>query len=203
MKQNDKTEDRTQRQCERILAAAQRCFIEHGFHAASMATIAEAADMSPGLIYRYFENKSAIILAIIQRQLEVDRARMAALRAGGNLGERIIDMYERLAAADPSLMSPVLFLETIAHIHRDPQIAAAIGHSYQQNDRDFGDWIRRTLEADGRTVSDVDVQARLLILRAFVEGLAIRSLRAPAADTDALPEALKLLLPSLLPLSSG
>ncbi len=202
MKQS-KAEDRTHRQCERILGAAERCFIEHGFHAASMSTIAEAADMSPGLIYRYFENKSAIVLAIMQRQLEIDRANMATLQTGCELGERIQNMYNRLSVADPTLMSPVLFLETVAHIHRDAQIAGAIGLSYEQSDREFGGWIRRTLEADGRTVTDQDVQARLLILRSFVEGLAIRSLRAPGPDTDALPEALKLLLPTLLPLPSN
>ena len=39
-----------------------------------MAAIAEVAGMSPGLIYRYFDSKNAIILAIIvlheQRQLD-------------------------------------------------------------------------------------------------------------------------------------
>src|SRR3546814_5115905 len=58
-----KAELRTLAQRERILCAAQKCFVEHGFHAASMASIAETAEMSAGLIYRYFENKNAIILA--------------------------------------------------------------------------------------------------------------------------------------------
>lgn len=37
---------RAEVQRERILCAAQKCFIEHGFHAASMANIAETAQMS-------------------------------------------------------------------------------------------------------------------------------------------------------------
>ena len=64
---------RAEAQRERILCAAQRCFIEYGFHAASMASIAETAQMSAGLMYRYFENKSAIVLAIIERQLQEGR----------------------------------------------------------------------------------------------------------------------------------
>src|SRR3546814_11085391 len=36
-----------------------------------MASIAETAEMSAGLIYRYFENKNAIILAIVERQLQL------------------------------------------------------------------------------------------------------------------------------------
>lgn len=51
---------RAEKQRQRILAAARRCFVERGFHAASMATIADTAEMSQGLIYRYFESKNAI-----------------------------------------------------------------------------------------------------------------------------------------------
>src|SRR3546814_14252294 len=40
-----KAELRTLAQRERILCAAQKCFVEHGFHAASMASIAETAEM--------------------------------------------------------------------------------------------------------------------------------------------------------------
>src|SRR3546814_18015275 len=36
-----------------------------------MASIAETAEMSAGLIYRYFENKNAIIQAIVERQLQL------------------------------------------------------------------------------------------------------------------------------------
>ena len=68
-----KAQDRAEMQRNRILDAAQHCFIEHGFHAASMASIADTAGMSAGLIYRYFENKSAIILAIVDRQLHLLR----------------------------------------------------------------------------------------------------------------------------------
>src|SRR3546814_21159289 len=70
---SDKATARIEAQRERILLAAQECFIQHGFHAESMASIAETAGMSAGLIYRYFENKNAIILAIVERQLEMLR----------------------------------------------------------------------------------------------------------------------------------
>ena len=38
------------RQRQRILDAAEKCFIESGFHAATMAHIATTADISPGLM---------------------------------------------------------------------------------------------------------------------------------------------------------
>ena len=64
-----------------ILDAAKKCFIEHGFHAASMANIAETAGMSPGLIYRYFENK--------ERDRARHHRRAAGEGPGGHRGARL------------------------------------------------------------------------------------------------------------------
>ena len=58
---------RAQAQRNRILDAAQKCFAERGFHGAGMALIADTAQMSPGLIYRYFAGKSELIHGIVSR----------------------------------------------------------------------------------------------------------------------------------------
>ena len=71
---------RAEAQRQRILAAAHKCFAERGFHAASMASIAETVEMSPGLIYRYFGGKSEIIQGIVKQQLELLAADLEARR---------------------------------------------------------------------------------------------------------------------------
>ncbi|OBF50015.1 hypothetical protein A5756_22655 [Mycobacterium sp. 852002-53434_SCH5985345] len=53
-----------------ILAAARRCFIRNGFHAASMHDLVEEAGMSSGAVYRYFPSKDAVIEAIAADNLE-------------------------------------------------------------------------------------------------------------------------------------
>jgi AcrR family transcriptional regulator len=125
-----KDSPRAEAQRERILCAAQKCFIEHGFHAASMANIAETAQMSAGLMYRYFENKSAIVLAIIERQLQDGRAHVARLRTSSDLAADLLDFFERWCARDPGSMNAALFLEMNAEATRDPQIAAARRRGY-------------------------------------------------------------------------
>ena len=47
-----------------ILDAALVCFAKRGFHQASMHDISAEAGISVGLIYRYFENKEAVISAM-------------------------------------------------------------------------------------------------------------------------------------------
>ncbi len=52
---------------EQILAAAMNCFAKRGFHQTSMHDISAEAGISVGLIYRYFENKEAVISAMADR----------------------------------------------------------------------------------------------------------------------------------------
>src|ERR1700732_2250207 len=65
-----------------ILDAAVVCFAKRGFHQASMHDISAEAGISVGLIYRYFQNKEAVISAMADRhQKEIhemlERARQA------------------------------------------------------------------------------------------------------------------------------
>src|SRR5437870_12580548 len=65
-----------------ILDAAVACFAKRGFHQASMHDISAEAGISVGLIYRYFQNKEAVIAAMADRHKKqnheiVERARQA------------------------------------------------------------------------------------------------------------------------------
>src|SRR5207302_10870501 len=65
-----------------ILDAALVCFAKRGFHQASMHDISAEAGISVGLIYRYFENKDAVISAMAdahKKEIQelLDRARQA------------------------------------------------------------------------------------------------------------------------------
>src|SRR5207248_435296 len=69
------------RRCQ-ILDAALVCFAKRGFHQTSMHDISTEAGISVGLIYRYFENKEAVISAMAdqhKRQISevLERARQA------------------------------------------------------------------------------------------------------------------------------
>ena len=121
-----RTQARALSQRNRILEAARRCFIAHGFHAASMANIAEAAGMSAGLIYRYFDSENAIILAIIERQLQDSREGIAALHTGTSMGALFGEVFARWARRDETLINPALLLEMSALATRDAQIAEAL-----------------------------------------------------------------------------
>lgn len=194
---SDKALARTEAQRERILSAAQRCFIEQGFHAAGMARIAEAAGMSPGLIYRYFDNKAAIIRAIIARQLE---------RLNQDISlHRPIDLAAEMTAkfvgghgCDRNDLSPALLLELSAEATRDPEIHAVVRH-FDQNLRDaLVQWLMRGRQAGGHDLPEARAREAALLLQLLFEGMKVRQTRDPTLNPALLEASLRRFLPFVL-----
>jgi AcrR family transcriptional regulator len=189
---------RAEQQRTRILDAAQACFVRDGFHAASMASIAEAAGMSAGLIYRYFDSKSAIILAIIERQLQDKLANIARLAEDPDIARRFVDFFVRLRRGDPDMVNPALLLEIGAQATRDPQIGAAVAHSDRAAAAALGEWLRQITRARGLDLDDAGIRARGLALQCLFDGLAMRAVKDPDLDPALLATALDAVLPQLL-----
>lgn len=196
--QPSKAESRTQQQRERILNAARSCFVKHGFNAASMAKIAEAAGMSPGLIYRYFDSKNAIILAIIEQQLEDARADIAALDPDTDLVPVFQELFTRWQRGDSELINPALLLEMTAEATRDPQIASALAAADRVTGAELSGWLKAMARGENRELPDRETEARSFLLRCLLGGLAVRAVREPDLDPAVLTEALRLVFPRIL-----
>lgn len=192
-----KGEARTQAQRDRILAAARGCFVQRGFHAASMAVIAETAGMSPGLIYRYFENKNAIILAIIEQQLDVVRSRIRLLRAAGDLAEGIVEHFDAHDTGRDNSMSSALFLEMTAEATRDPQIATALQRFDETVRTELLEWLARSEGHGGHGLPAAVARERVLMLVCLLEGLKVRKAREPNLDRNLLRRSLEFVIEAL------
>ena len=73
-----------------ILAAATRAFAENGYRATSITEIARAAEVSDGLIYKYFTNKRDLLEQVLRAFYErviVDLD--AKVARGRDFGERL------------------------------------------------------------------------------------------------------------------
>jgi len=189
---------RADAQRDRILCAALKCFIEHGFHAASMANIAEAAQMSPGLIYRYFDGKHAIVLAIVQRQLAEKQAAIRQLQSTEQIIDGLLQAYAQWGRRGADSMSVALQLEMSAEATRNPQIAEALRASDAQTRGEFEDWLRRPRAEGGAGLTPDQVRARALAVRCVVDGLTLRAAREPDLDPEEIRAALELLVQPLL-----
>src|SRR2546423_13063526 len=130
-----------------ILEAAVICFAKHGFHQASMHDISAEAGISVGLIYRYFQNKEAVIAAMADRHKEeisdlLERARQAPT---------LLESFEILFTAHccekaPKVLSAFV-VDLYAEASRNPKIADLVHDMLSTAMNGVADLIARSPES--------------------------------------------------------
>lgn len=175
-----------------VLDAATECFRVHGFHNSSMARISKAAGMSVGHIYHYFENKEAIIAAIVDRELQYLLTVCQRIRdksAGGDLLRAAIDadfvIHETVNYQDASLM-----LEIIAEAARNPAVARIVQAADKKATGFFVELYQDGLRLRGLSLQEKDLVGPLEIINAVCEGFSIRLIRNPQMNLVALVDSL-------------
>ncbi len=167
---------------QQILDAACDCVRQAGFHGASMADIAKAAGLSVGQIYRYFENKEAIIAAIVAQDLAEMREKFAEMESHpGTLVDVIAD---HLPEAVDKCFDPrraALVLEVLAEAARNPKVAAIV-RSADDQERAFAEaMMERSRKPEW---SEAEFRARGEVLGMLFDGMVMRAVNHP--DTDRL-----------------
>jgi AcrR family transcriptional regulator len=177
-----------------ILDAARACFGARGFHAATMAEIAATADLSVGQIYRFFENKEAIIEAITDLQLELLETAVSEVE-GRDAAARTIRML--LAMGCEKFTRPgeaALFLEVTAEASRNPRIAAMV----REHDRRMLQAITGLLAKARDPGATEEAECRAQMMSLVFAGLAVRAIRNPEFLRDQVDGLTQSLLAGLL-----
>ncbi|MGH6964746.1 MAG: TetR/AcrR family transcriptional regulator [Phenylobacterium sp.] len=181
---------------QQIVDAASACVRRAGFHGASMAEIAQAAGLSVGQIYRYFENKEAIIAAIVARDMAEMRDKFSQLQSSGEpLREAIIDSCVRSMDEQYGLERSALMLEVVAEAARNPRVAAIV-QAADIEERAFAHDILRQVLPPG--CSERELAARGEVLSMLFDGMAMRGVNNPAGDREAIRQVLRAVLQHLL-----
>jgi TetR/AcrR family transcriptional regulator, repressor of fatR-cypB operon len=81
---------------EEIIRASLELIAEHGFHGAPMSMIADRAGVAAGTIYRYFENKDALIIALYA---EIDEKIGAVIMKGYDQEKPIRERFHHIFSA--------------------------------------------------------------------------------------------------------
>jgi AcrR family transcriptional regulator len=181
---------------QQIVDAASTCVQHAGFHGTSMAEIAQAAGLSVGQIYRYFENKEAIIAAIVARNMAEMRDKFSELQNSGEpLLEAMIDGCVQAVDEHYDLDRSALMLEVLAEAARNPRVAAIL-QAADAEERAFGlDILRQVLPPD---CGERELAARGEVLSMLFDGMAVRGVNNPGADRAAIGEVLRAVLRHLL-----
>lgn len=106
-----------------ILEAAVVCFAKHGFHQASMHDISAEAGISVGLIYRYFQNKEAVIAAMADRHKKEINELVERARQAPSLLEALEILFTAHCCEDSPRVISAFVVDLYAEASRNPQMA--------------------------------------------------------------------------------
>jgi AcrR family transcriptional regulator len=114
--------ERREQTREELVAAADRCFVEGGFHATSLDQIAADAGYTKGAVYSNFASKEDLFFAVYERRAAVAEAQMSELFEGdaaAGLDRLAADTTGRVNRDDGWL---AVFFEFWAHVIRHPEL---------------------------------------------------------------------------------
>ena len=167
-----------------ILAAASDCFRAHGFHGASISQISKTAGMSAGHIYHYFENKEAIIAAIVAHDLDWLLTLSASWRAADDVLEAMIDGTAEGVKRNLDRGTAGLNLEILAESSRNPEVAAIVQNASKRCNENISEILRLVRTAKGLSTDDATIATMIDVLGTMFEGVLARGVRSPDLDAD-------------------
>jgi AcrR family transcriptional regulator len=118
----------------RLLDAAARVFAQRGFEAASLDEVAAAAGYTKGAVYSNFASKTDLLIALIERRIEVQSAEYAQRFEGRNIESMARDLLEPANQIDEAERQFLMLLtEFWLHAMRDERTRLLMADQYERS----------------------------------------------------------------------
>ena len=167
-----------------ILDAAMVCFAHRGFHLTSMHDISAEAGISVGLIYRYFENKEAVISAMADRYKKEIHDLLERARQAPSLLESLEILFTAHCCENSPQVQSAFVVDLYAEASRNPQIADLVRNCLQAAMDGVTDLIAHSPEGE-RTVHGLTAQELSELTFAVARGMLMRDVLQPPEMTAA------------------
>jgi AcrR family transcriptional regulator len=163
-------QDRAEKR-EELISAARRLFIEDGFEATSMAHLARTAGVAPNTIYWYFEDKDAVLIAVLEAALADALADYADIVS--------LPLEQQVRWSVGQLMQ---LRKLISALHARLERSESLNAWHTAFHQNIEALLRAALQAHGAPDQDLDAETRIWVFT--VEGLLTH--RLPADEQDAI-----------------
>ncbi len=169
---------------EQILRAAMHCFAERGFHQTSMHDISDEAGISVGLIYRYFENKNAVISAMAEEHKIEIHGLLERARQSPTLLEALEVFFTANCCEDSPQVVSAFVTDLYAEASRNPEIARLVRDILQTTMDGVTELIAHSPEARNLP-HDLSPAELSDLIFAVARGVMMRDVLQPAKMTAA------------------
>ncbi|TDR82963.1 TetR/AcrR family transcriptional regulator [Paludibacterium purpuratum] len=176
-------QERAGKRRNQVLEAAARSFRQHGFHGCSMAQLAKEAGMSVGHIYHYFENKEAIIDAIVQQDLDEWLASIQHLLNSSNIFEDMLAQLDDPVRDWLDADYAALQIEILAEAGRNAKVAAIVRASHEKVRDTISELLRK---GSPRPLTQAEIDSKFDLIGALCDGLMARAIHSGTIDRERL-----------------
>ena len=175
-----------------ILAAAGRCFSRDGFRGASIAGICKEANISPGHLYHYFENKEAIVRAMTQAAVAEADMQLELLSPEADPIATLISKIESTRVQRRDATHFLLF-DMLAEAGHSPSIAKILRDSNRAMRSRFAAYLRKGQDS-GHVDRTLDPDLAAAVLISAIDGAKAMGIRDPKLSQEGAHEHLKTLI---------
>lgn len=167
--------DHTQERRRQILRAAMTCFARRGFHPTTMNDISAEAEISVGLIYRYFDSKDAVIKVMATEHLEDLREVLKQARAAPTLFEALEIIAVCHCEEQPEHVHAAFVADLYAEAARNEHVRALVRDVTHFFTNSVADLIAGSEEA-GTTPAGLDPKRAAEIIVDSLRGMMMRAI---------------------------
>ncbi len=181
---------------EHILDAAEHCFINKGFHHATMDDICREARVSPGALYTYFVSKEALIIGLCEREKDRFGNELANIAESSDFLAGLHRLAEQYCCNEP-IAKVRLHVEIGAEAGRNP----VIGNTVRGNDNAVRESLVNLLERErdqGRIKPTAPIEVIVRAMTALGDGLFLRRSLDPHFDPKPIIPAMMTMIEALL-----
>jgi TetR/AcrR family transcriptional repressor of uid operon len=167
-----------------ILDAALVCFAKRGFHQASMHDISAEAGISVGLIYRYFENKDAVISAMADRHKKEIHEVLERAQQAPTLLESLEILFTAHCCEDAPQVVSAFVVDLYAEASRNQRVADLVRDVLQTAMDGVTDLIARSPEGES-AAHGLKAHELAELIFAVSRGMLMRDVLQPQEMTPA------------------
>jgi AcrR family transcriptional regulator len=174
------------------LEAAGRCFARDGFRGASISAICKEANISPGHLYHYFENKAAIVRAMTEAAVAEADMQLELMPPEADPIAMLVSKVQSDRAQQRDATHFLLF-DMLAEAGHNPSIAKLLRDSNRAMRTRFATFLKKGQDGGhvDRTLNP-DLTAAVLI--SAIDGTKSLAIRDPHLSREGVSEHLKLLI---------
>lgn len=153
-----------------ILDAAMQVYSKKGYHAATIADVAEAAGLGKGTLYLYFKNKEAIAISMVDRHFKGMEDRFFGEASPETLDAFANDLSETMNIPDDHAKFIRVFFEVFGPSFASDAFSAKVAGFFDRLGEHYSGQIKHLQEV-GQIRADADAKKLGRVLASLIDGM--------------------------------